>query len=156
MSSSKVAKIEELLAPVVEALGCELWTLEYLSRGKDVTLRIYIDRAETGVSLEDCEKVSRQVSSVLDVEDPISGEYTLEVSSPGMDRPMSKLWHYDRCKGETIQIKLRFAFEGQKKFKGIVMGTEGDEVVILLEDNEEVLFPIETIEKARIVPTFSN
>jgi ribosome maturation factor RimP len=86
--ASKQEQLHALIAPVAASLGCELWGLEYLTQGRYTTLRIYIDRQEGGVSLEDCEKVSRQVSSVMDVEDPIDGEYTLEVSSPGMDRPL--------------------------------------------------------------------
>ncbi|WP_298635145.1 ribosome maturation factor RimP [uncultured Umboniibacter sp.] len=155
MAGTKADKLEALLAPVVEALGCELWTLEYLSKGKDVTLRLYIDRAEVGVSLEDCERVSRQVSSVMDVEDPISGEYTLEVSSPGLDRPLVKLSHYEGSVGERIKLQLRMAFEGRRKFQGIIVGIEGDEVVLHV-DGEELVFPVESIEKAKVIPTFNN
>ena len=83
--ATKEETLKAMIAPVVEALGCEFWGLEYLSSGRSALLRIYIDRAEEGVTVEDCEKVSRQVSSLMDVEDPISGEYTLEVSSPGLE-----------------------------------------------------------------------
>jgi ribosome maturation factor RimP len=85
--ASKQELLEEMIAPVVVSLGCEFWGMEYLTQGRYTTLRIFID-APKGVSLDDCEKVSRQVSAILDVEDPIQGEYTLEVSSPGMDRPL--------------------------------------------------------------------
>lgn len=154
MSSAKVDQLEAMLAPVVEALGCQIWTLEYLSRGNNTTLRLFIDKEE-GISLEDCEAVSRQVSSVMDVEDPISGEYTLEVSSPGMDRPLTKIEHFERMAGEKAKLKLRMAFEGQRKFEGIIIGVEADEVVIRCND-EELLFPVDTIDKARVIPTFTK
>ena len=103
--SSKLEQLQALLAPVVEALGYECWGLEYMSQGRHSLLRIYIDHAN-GVLVEDCEKVSRQVSGVLDVEDPISSEYTLEVSSPGMDRPLFTLELFAKHAGELVKIKL--------------------------------------------------
>lgn len=143
-------KLTDLLAPVVEALGCELWGLEYLTQGRQATLRIFIEK-ESGVGLEDCEKVSRQVSSVMDVEDPIASQYTLEVSSPGMDRLLFTLDHYQRFIGETVSIKLSRKFEDRKKLKGIIVGVEDDEVVLQVED-EEYLLPVELIERANIIP----
>ena len=145
-------QLTALVAPVVEAMGCQLWGLEYFTHGRSSTLRLYIDREE-GVGLAECEKVSRQVSSVLDVEDPISGEYTLEVSSPGMDRPLYTLEQYARYVGEQVAIKLRSAFEGRRKFNGQLNGVEGDEIIVVVEDHEYVL-PIELIEKANVVPRF--
>ena len=109
-------KLRQLLQPVVEALGCELWGLELQSGGKTKLLRIYIDRAEEGVGIEDCERVSRQSSAVLDVEDAINGEYILEVSSPGMDRPLYELSQYEQFIGEDISLRLRFPYEGRRKF----------------------------------------
>lgn len=141
-----------LIVPVVEALECEFWGMEYLSQGRHTTLRIYIER-EAGVLLEDCEKVSRQISAVLDVEDPISGEYTLEVSSPGVDRPLYTLDHYQRFIGQKVELRLRLPYEGRRKFSGTIAGVESDEVVIRAGD-EEFLFPIDSIEKANIVPQF--
>ena len=150
--ASKEEQLKALLAPVVESLGCEFWGLEYIVGGPRKTLRVYIDKAD-GVALEDCEAVSRQVSSVLDVEDPVSGEYTLEVSSPGMDRPLYTLAQYSRFAGETVSLRLCAPFEGRRKFKGLLQGVEGDEVVLVVDD-EELLLPIESIEKANIVPRF--
>lgn len=141
-----------LIVPVVEALECEFWGMEYLSQGRHTTLRIYIER-EAGVMLEDCEKVSRQISAVLDVEDPISGEYTLEVSSPGVDRPLYTPDHYQRFTGEKVELRLRVPYQGRRKFSGNIVGVEADEVVIRVGD-EEFLFPIDSIEKANIVPQF--
>ena len=94
-------QLQQLLEPVVESLGCSLWGLEYISQGRHTTLRLYIE-AEGGVGVEHCEKVSRQVSAVMDVEDPISGEYTLEVSSPGLDRPLYTLEQFQAYVGETV------------------------------------------------------
>ncbi len=150
--SSKQNELEDLIAPVAEALGCELWGLEYLTQGQGILLRIYIDKAD-GIALEDCEKVSRQVSAVMDVEDPISKEYTLEVSSPGMDRPLYKLEHFATYAGSLVKLRLRIAFEGRRKFSGLLKGVEGDEVVLEV-DNEEYLLPFELIDKANIVPSF--
>lgn len=150
--SSKQTQLEELIEPVVQSLDCELWGLEYLTQGKNLLLRIYIDR-EDGIGLKDCERVSRQVSAVMDVEDPISGEYTLEVSSPGADRMLFKLEHYQAFAGSNIKLRLRVAFEGRRKFSGLLKGVEDDEIVLEV-DNEEYLLPFELIEKANVVPTF--
>lgn len=144
--------MQQLLEPVVTAMGCELWGIEYITGGHRHILRIFIDREE-GVQLEDCERVSRQVGSVLDVEDPISSEYTLEVSSPGMDRPLYTLDQFRRYSGETVRLRLRSPYEGRRKFTGLLVGTEGDDVVIRCEA-EEYLFPVESIDKANVVPRF--
>ena len=140
----------DLIRPVVEALGCELWGIEQLSLGRFSTLKIYIDRKE-GVDIEDCARVSRQVSSLLDVEDPIKGEYTLEVSSPGLDRRLFELDQYAAYAGSEVRIRLKRPFEGRRKYKGQLRGIEGDEI-ILGQDGEEILFPIEEIERANLVP----
>lgn len=150
--SSKQAELESLIEPVVQSLDCELWGLEYLTQGKDLLLRIFIEKAD-GVGLKDCERVSRQVSAVMDVEDPISGEYTLEVSSPGADRQLFKLEQYQAYAGSNIKLRLRVAFEGRRKFSGLLKGVEDDEVVLEV-DNEEYLLPYELIDKANVVPSF--
>jgi ribosome maturation factor RimP len=147
--STKSKVLEDLARPVVEGLGYEFWGIEYIASGKQSTLRLYID-AEKGVFITDCEKVSRQFSGVLDVEDPLSEEYTLEVSSPGLDRPFFYLEQYARFAGEEIQLKLRMPFEGRRKFKGILRGIENNEVIVQVED-EEYLFPFESIEKANML-----
>lgn len=153
MAQSK--HLQDLVEPVVSSLGCELWGLEYHASGSHRgTLRIYIDKPE-GVGLGDCERVSRQVSSVLDVEDPIRGEYTLEVSSPGMDRPLYTLEQFAEFVGEQVKVKLRVPFEGRRQFKGLLSGIEGDEVKVVVED-DEYLLPIESIDKANVVPDFSD
>lgn len=150
--ASKHDQLTELLTPVVESMGCELWGLEYFSQGRHSTLRLYIEHPD-GIGLEECEKVSRQVSSVMDVEDPIAGEYTLEVSSPGMDRLLYTLEQFTRYAGEQVAIKLRSAFEGRRKFSGLLRGVEGDDVLVVVDEHEYML-PIEMIEKANIIPRF--
>ena len=151
--ATKEETLRAMIAPVVEALGCEFWGLEYLSSGRNALLRIYIDRDETGVTVEDCEKISRQVSSLMDVEDPIGGEYTLEVSSPGLERPLYTLSQFLRYVGEDVAIRLRFPYEGRRNFKGRLNGVEGEDILLIVEDHE-YLFPVDSIEKANVVPRF--
>ena len=147
------SELKQLLGPVVEALGCELWGLELQTGGKTKLLRIYIDRAEDGIGVDDCERVSRQASAVLDVEEAINGEYILEVSSPGMDRPLYELSQYEQYIGEDISLRLRFPYEGRRNFKGRLTGIDNDEIVLVVTDHE-FLFPVEGIEKANVVPRF--
>lgn len=150
--ASKQEQLQALIAPIVASLECELWGLEYLTQGRYTTLRLYID-AEDGVTLEDCEKVSRQVSSVMDVEDPIDGEYTLEVSSPGMDRPLYTPEQYARYIGEQVGLRLRVARDGRRKFKGTILAVEGADVRVAVDD-KEYLLAIDAIDKANIIPRF--
>ncbi|MGV6806752.1 MAG: ribosome maturation factor RimP, partial [bacterium] len=119
---------------------------------KRPVVRIYIENQD-GVSVEDCERVSRQISSVMDVENPIRGEYVLEVSSPGMDRPLFTLAQFERFTGSDVSVRLRLPYEGRRKFKGRLLGIEGNDVVILA-DEHEYLFPVESIDKANIIPSF--
>ena len=147
------SELKQLLGPVVEALGCELWGIELQAGGKTKLLRLYIDHAENGVGVDDCERVSRQASAVLDVEDAINGEYILEVSSPGMDRPLYELSQYEQFIGEDISLRVRFPYEGRRNFKGRLSGVDEDEIVLVVADHE-FLFPVEGIEKANVVPRF--
>ncbi|WP_346796410.1 ribosome maturation factor RimP [Halomonas sp. Bachu 37] len=148
----KHAALHALIEPVVAAMGFELWGIDHLSQGKHSRLVIYIER-DSGISVEDCADVSRQISAVLDVEDPIAGEYRLEVSSPGMARPLYTLDQYARFQGHHIALKLRVPFDGRRKFQGLLAGVEGDEVLLQFE-GEEYCFPIESIDQAHIVPQF--
>ena len=153
MSSERSQQLRELLEPVVQSLGCELWGLEFHGAGRRRgLLRVYIDKPE-GVVLEDCERVSRQLSSVLDVEDPIQSEYTLEVSSPGMDRPLYTAGQFQQYCGEQVQVKLRLPFNGRKQFSGLLTGVDDEKIKLMVAD-EEYLFPIETIDKTNVVPRF--
>ncbi|WP_309043796.1 ribosome maturation factor RimP [Marinobacter sediminicola] len=151
--SGKLKQLEDILRPVVEGLGYEYWGIEYRSKGYQSMLRVFIDDAEKGIGIDDCEKVSRQISGVMDVEDPIQTEYTLEVSSPGMDRPLFRPEQYQAFVGHQVQIRLRMAFEGRRKFQGLIKGVEGDEVVVVVDDHEYLL-PFDSIEKAQIIPVF--
>lgn len=150
--SSKLEQLQAMLAPVVEALGYECWGVEFISQGRHSLLRVYIDHAN-GIQVDDCEKVSRQVSGVLDVEDPISSEYTLEVSSPGMDRPLFTLEQFAKHAGEQVKIKLRSPFEGRRNFQGLLKGVEEQDVIVQADENEYLL-PVDSIEKANIIPRF--
>jgi ribosome maturation factor RimP len=145
-----------MIEPAVLGLGFELWGVEYHGgSGHRSVLRIYIE-AEAGVTLEDCQKVSHQISGILDVEDPIQGEYTLEVSSPGMDRPLYKVAQYARYIGHKVKIRLRVPFEGRRNLTGRIAAVEnGEEVVIQMDEPEaEYVLPIDSIDKAHIVPEF--
>jgi ribosome maturation factor RimP len=152
--ATKHAALHALIEPVVAAMGFELWGIDHLSQGKNSRLVIYIER-ESGVSVEDCADISRQVSAVMDVEDPIAGEYRLEVSSPGMARPLYSLDQFSRFQGHHVALKLRTAFDGRRKYQGLLVGVEGDEVLLQL-DGEEYCFPIESIDSAHIVPQFDD
>ena len=150
--SAKLNQLQEMLEPVAKSMGFELWGIEYISQGKDSILRIYID-GENGVSVDDCATMSHQASGILDVEDTIAGMYTLEVSSPGLDRMLFKLEQYIAYVGHTVKIKLRLPFDGRRNFKGLLKGVEGDEVVLEV-DNEEYLLPMDYIDKAQIEPQY--
>ena len=140
----------ELIEPVVEGLGFECVGVEYSSHPKNGFLRIYID-SENGVQVEDCTRISHQVSGVLDVEDPITGEYNLEVSSPGMDRPIFTVEQFNRYVGEFVDVKLRYAFEGRRKFKGKLVAIEDGEDIVVHIDNHEYILPIDAIDKANLI-----
>ncbi|WP_020683561.1 ribosome maturation factor RimP [Marinobacterium rhizophilum] len=150
--SAKLKLLHELIEPGVTSLGFELWGIEYLAHGAHSVLRVYID-SENGISVDDCAKVSHQISGVLDVEEPISGQYNLEVSSPGLDRPLFTLEQFVAFTGHKVEIRLRAPFEGRRKFKGLLNGVEGDEVLVVV-DNEEYLLPIDSIDRANVVPQF--
>tara|TARA_R110000796_G_scaffold16350_15_gene50960 strand:- start:2055 stop:2558 length:504 start_codon:yes stop_codon:yes gene_type:complete len=150
--SGKVTELESLLVPIIEALGYNCWGIEYLSQGRHTLLRVYIDHPD-GISVEACAAVSRQASAVLDVEDPISGDYTLEVSSPGMDRPLFRLEQYADYVGEQAKIRLRVPYDGRRNFQGVIRGIEGEDVILQVEDHEYLL-PIDSIDKSNIIPRF--
>ena len=146
-------KLTELLRPVVESLGYELVGVELLERGpQGRLLRIYIDQAQ-GITVDDCGTVSHRVSGVLDVEDPIPGHYDLEVSSPGLDRPLFEAAHFERFKGCKARLKLRAKVDGRRKLVGILDGLE-ERQVLILEQGERYRIPLELIDSARLVPEF--
>ena len=144
-------ELDELIRPSIENMGLELWSLEHKTQGRHGLLRIFIDREDLGVSLEDCERVSREVSALLDVEDPFAGAFTLEVSSPGLDRTLNNKSQFERFVGETVKVKLRIGYEGRRNYNGVLMGVEQEDVVIR-QGEEEYLFPISSIETAAVIP----
>ena len=122
----KTQQLWQLIEPAVQALGCELWGIEDGVHSKSARLRIYIDRQPGGVTIEDCERVSRQVGALLDVSEMIDGQYHLEISSPGLDRPLYTLEQYRRFIGSRVKIRLRTLFEGRRNFElGLVSEDEG-------------------------------
>ncbi|HHF7367599.1 TPA: ribosome maturation factor RimP [Legionella bozemanae] len=133
-------ELEHLLAPTISDMGYELWGCEYLSQGRHSLLRVYIDKAD-GIGIEDCEAVSHQVSALLDVEDPISGNYSLEVSSPGIPRPLFKSWQYQRYIGHEVQVKTFKPVDGKRKLIGtIVSASENSLVLNINNEDQELLF----------------
>jgi len=146
-----VAGLRDMLEPGVRALGFELVEVEYKgAAGGQNVLRVYIDSPK-GITVDDCARVSRQVSALLDVEDPIAEAYVLEVSSPGLDRPLTRREDFERYAGETIKVRMNEAVLGRRNFKGTLVGLEGDAVVVVV-DNERFSLPIARIERARLVP----
>jgi ribosome maturation factor RimP len=134
-------------------LGCEFVGLEYLPSGKHSLLRVYIDHPE-GVALEHCEAVSRQVSSVLDVEDPITGQYNLEVSSPGLDRMLFTEPQFMAFTGHKVTLRLLRAQNGQRNFKGVIEAVNGANIQVRTFEDELLTFTLKELDKARIIPDF--
>ncbi len=133
----------------MSGLGYELVGVELIGAKGNRTLRVYID-TPAGIRLEDCEAVSHQVSGLLDVEDPIPGAYSLEVSSPGLDRPIFKAADYERFSGERIKLRLLELYEGRRRLTGVLVGLDGDHVVVRDPDGTEWRIPLELIERARL------
>jgi ribosome maturation factor RimP len=145
-------ELERLIEPTVEQLGYELSDLELKIGGRDGIVRVFIDKPD-GVDLTDCEIVSRQLSAVLDVEDPLPGHYTLEVSSPGLDRKLTKPEHFQRFIGETIRVKLRFPVAGRRNFRGALRAADEEQIEVEV-DGESHSLQLATIESARLIPSF--
>ncbi|RDE87812.1 ribosome maturation factor RimP [Aggregatibacter kilianii] len=145
-------KLQELLQGSVEDLGCELWGIECQRVGRYLTVRLFIDK-EGGVTVEDCANVSRQVSAVLDVEDPIADKYNLEVSSPGLDRPLFTLNQFERYLGQEILLHLRIPVADRRKWQGQLAKIENDMITLIVDGKEQVL-AFGNIQKANVVPKF--
>lgn len=145
--------VHRLLEPAVAGMGFELVGVEYHPSGNHSLLRVYID-SERGVTVDDCARVSYQIGGVLDVEDPIPGNYQLEVSSPGLDRPLFQPGDYQRFAGQLVKVTLAHPLNGQRKYKGVLEGLRDQEVLLSLEDGTEVGLPLTDIDKARLVPEF--
>ena len=145
-------RIWTLIEPTVKNLGYELVGIEHVSQGRHSVLRIYIDH-ENGINVDDCASVSHQVSGLLDVEEPIKGNYSLEVSSPGLDRPLFTLEHFARYVGAEVLIRLHAPVEGRRKLSGIIKGIDGDYVEVEV-DGQTYRLVLDDIDTARLVPVF--
>lgn len=152
--STKTELLQEIIEPIVESFELELWGLQYLPQGNHAILRVYIDGTQ-GVNVEDCARVSRQLSAVLDVEDPISSRYSLEVSSPGFDRIMFKLEQYKKYIGSRISVKLNRAIDSKRKFKAQLLAVdEHKQVLEFMLDDEKFNVDFLNIDKANLVGDF--
>ena len=147
-------RLNELLQPLVEDLGYEFVGLEYNSNPKHAVLRIYID-SEEGVGIEDCETVSREAAALLDVEDPIRSHYNLEISSPGLDRPLFTTAHYLDFIGQVAQVNLFAPQDGRRKFSGPIKGAD-EQAVTISQDGEDVTLRLDNIAKAKLVPDYEK
>jgi len=149
---SKQGNLQNLIEPIVTSLGYEHVGIEYMAQGKHSILRVYIDKPE-GIQVDDCSKVSSQLSAMLDVEDPIRGEYHLEVSSPGLDRPLFTTAHFTQFIGSQCVIRMKMPIDGQRKFKGQIKAlAEG--ILELEMESKTASLPIDMIDKANLVPEF--
>ena len=142
-------KLTDMLRPAVEETGKELLGVEFISAGNNSVLRLFVDH-ENGINVDDCAEVSRQVSAILDVEDPISSEYNLEVSSPGVDRPLFELSHFQSVIGETVNVKLSMPLNGRRKFKGILTAIENDTLIVEVDSIDYELV-MNNVDKANLV-----
>lgn len=141
-------ELEQLVRPSIEDMGIEFWGVEYRRQGRSGLLRIYIDKPG-GVVVDDCERVSREVSALLDVHDPIQGQYQLEISSPGMPRPLFYPEQYARYIGEEVQIKLNVPFEGRRNITGEILEIL-DDTLVLGEEDVKHTFLFSNISKAHL------
>jgi len=148
---------ENLRRPIeaaVHGVGYELVGIEYHPQGRRSLLRVYIDTPD-GVSVDDCERASRQISSVLDVDDPIHGQYVLEVSSPGLDRPLFTAEHFRQFAGNRVKLRVSPPLDGRRNFSGLLLGMR-ENVVVMVQDDHEVEIPLQHIEQAKLVPEFQE
>ena len=146
------SRLAEMLKVPVEALGFQLWGIEYVQAGKHSILRVFID-GENGINIEDCANASRQVSAVLDVEDPIPTEYTLEVSSPGVDRPLFTAEQYAACGGEDAKVQLTMPVAGSRNLKGAITKVEG-QMLSLNVNGKELVVALDNIRKGNVIAKF--
>ncbi len=142
--------LTQMFEPVIESMGYELVGVEFNAGGGHGTLRVYIDR-EAGVNIDDCAAISHQVSGILDVEEPIKQAYDLEISSPGIDRPLFKLADFERFSGNTAKIRLEVALQGRKNFKGRLQGVVDSKLVAIEVDGERFDLPYADIARANLV-----
>ncbi len=144
-------QITDLINPVLKEMGYELIRVRFVS-GNNPVLQIMAEKPDGIMGVDDCSKVSREVSALLDVEDQISGRYVLEVSSPGIDRPLTRLKDYEHYKGFDAKLELKFSSDGQRNVKGVLGGIE-ENTIILQTDDEDWKIPFEDIKKAKLILT---
>lgn len=149
--SSVVEKLNDKIASIVVKQGFELYHLEYVREGGQNILRAYIDK-DTGVALNDCVSISRLISEMLDIEDPIVEEYTLEVSSPGVFRTLFTKKHFERYMNTDVAVKLSALVEGKKKLEGVLKGFDGENITLEVENNE-VTVPMSKVSVVTLNPT---
>jgi len=147
-------ELEQLLRPAIEDLGLELVGIEFSSGAGGSLLRVYIDEPEQGVSIDDCERASREISALLDVNDPVAGRYTLEVSSPGLERPLFTMEHFRRFAGEQVKISVSLPVDGRRRFQGRIDDVEDDRITID-QDGTPVTIAHANVVKARLVPDYA-
>ena len=147
-----IDRLNKLLEPLVESLGYELVLVEFVQGGSTAVLRLFIDQPE-GIRVEDCQRVSREVAGILDVEDPITQTYNLEVSSPGLDRPLAKPEHFERFAGDRVKLTIFEPRMGQRRFTGMLEGVVEGRVQIRTDTGSEA-FEFSEIEQARVIPDF--
>ncbi|MCK3656978.1 ribosome maturation factor RimP [Pasteurellaceae bacterium Macca] len=146
-------KLTDLVQDTIESMGFELVGIECQRAGRFMTVRLYLDK-EGGVTIDDCSDVSRQVSAIFDVEDPIADKYNLEVSSPGLDRPLFTLAHFERFMGRDVVVHLRIPMFDRRKWQGQITAVEGDLITLTVEGNPQS-FAFGNIQKANLVPVFN-
>lgn len=153
MKKSIEAAIEELVSPIVDDKGFEIVDIEYVKEAGAYYLRVFLDK-EGGISLNDCEAVSRELSEILDVKDPIKDNYFLEVSSPGLDRPLKKDKDFVRYQGRDVEIKLYKPLNGSKQFEGELVGLNEDKNIVVIIDENEVEFNKKDVALVRLAIKF--
>lgn len=149
---ANLSRLNEIVAPAVEAAGYEFVGLEYKLAGKHSVLCVYIDN-EAGINVDDCASCSRQISAIMDVEDPITSEYSLEVSSPGVERPLFTSAHFQQFKGENVKIKLHSGVNGKRNFHGKINAVNNNSIQIEV-DGEIINFDIGQLHRANIIPNW--
>lgn len=149
----QATKVEAMIAPTIEAMGYELVRV-LIAGGQSVTLQVMAERPDgKAMTVDDCADISRAVSALLEVEDPITGPYRLEVSSPGIDRPLVKARDFDRFAGHRVRIEAGEAIDGRRRFIGALKGVRGETVVVVLDGGEEAAVPFDSIVRAKLVLT---
>lgn len=141
--------LQDVIAPIVEALGYEFWGGHCIGQGSRMLLRVYID-SKNGIKIEDCEKVSRQLTAVLDVEEVIPHQYTLEVSSPGLDRALFTLAQFERFVGYKVRLRLYMPLNGQSRFVAKIAGVSGEKIILNIDD-AEIELAFSEIERANLI-----